>query len=68
MMVTTIAIGFAAFRLPVDRRVFAPTFDLRSRPGKALRRLWLVTISLPDRGAGANGDELPCEYFRFPPF
>ena len=63
-----IPIGFAAFRVPIDRRAFAPAFDLWPRASKALRRLWLVTISLPDRGASANGDELPRDYFRFPPF
>jgi hypothetical protein len=60
--------GFAAFRKPVDREVFAPGFDLWQRASSALRRLWRAAIRLPDRSREARPDEIPSEYFRFPPF
>jgi hypothetical protein len=59
--------GFAAFREPVDREVFAPGFDLWQRASRALRRIGRAAILLPDRGA-ARPDDLPPEYFRFPPY
>jgi hypothetical protein len=60
--------GFAAFRKPVDREVFAPGFALWQRLGGPLRRVWLAAIRLPDRGRAARPDDVPPEYFRFPPF
>lgn len=53
--------GFAAFGEPVERRVFAPGFRL----WLSLRRFCRMLILLPDRGPAA--DELPPEFFRFPP-
>ena len=60
--------GFAAFRGPVEREVFAPGFGLWLRVSKALRGLWLAAIRLPDRGLAPRNEELPPEFFRFPPF
>jgi hypothetical protein len=60
--------GFAAFREPVDREVFAPGFDLWQQLSGTLRRVRWVVMRLPDRGRKARPDELPPEYFRFPPF
>ena len=60
--------GFAAFRQPVDREVFAPGFGLWERFSTPLRRVWRVVIRLPDRGRDARPDDMPPEYFRFPPF
>jgi hypothetical protein len=60
--------GFAAFRKPVEGEVFAPGFDLWQRVAAPLRRLWLTAITLPDRGRDAGPDDVPPEYFRFPPF
>ena len=59
--------GFAAFRKPVDREVFAPGFDLWQRVSAPLRRVRWTVMRLPDRGREARPDELPPEYFRFPP-
>lgn len=58
--------GFAAFRGPIDRRVFEPGFELCLRVSEALRRLLLAVITLPDRGP--NAGPLPPEFFRFPLF
>ena len=60
-MVTTIQPGFAAFRGPAERKVFEPGFWLWQR----LCRLCRALLMLPDRGPAA--DELPPEYFRYPP-
>jgi hypothetical protein len=60
--------SFAAFREPVEREVFEPGFGLWLRLSGALRRLWRAAITLPDRGADARPDDVPPEYFRFPPF
>ena len=60
--------GFAAFRTPVNREVFAPGFDLWQRLSDALRRVWRTAKRLPDRGRKARPEELPVEYYRFPPF
>ena len=60
--------GFATFREPVDRRVFAPGFDLWLRLEKPVRRLWRAAIRLPDRGADASPDDVPREFYRFPCF
>ena len=60
--------GFAAFREPVDRRVFAPGFDLWLRLEKPVQRLWRAAIKLPDRGADALPDDVPPEFYRFPCF
>ncbi|HML10540.1 MAG TPA: hypothetical protein VK432_06750 [Stellaceae bacterium] len=57
--------GFAAFRGPADRRVFAPDFVLWRWLDKALRGVWRVVITLPDNRAAG---ELSPEFFRFPPF
>jgi hypothetical protein len=32
-----------------------------------LRKLWLDIVALPDRGAAATPDDLPPEFYRFPP-
>jgi hypothetical protein len=66
--VTPVEPSLAAFRVPVDRRVFAPGFDLWLRLEKPFRRLWRAVINLPDRGPAAASDDLSPEYFRFPPF
>jgi hypothetical protein len=60
--------SFATFRGPVDREVFAPGFDLWLRLSRGPHQLWRVLITLPDRGGAATPDDLPAEYFRFPPF
>jgi hypothetical protein len=59
--------SFAAFRGPVDRTVFAPGFELWLRLERPVRRLWRGLINLPDRGDAATPDDVPPEYFRFPP-
>jgi hypothetical protein len=58
--------GFAAFRGPIDRRVFEPGFELWLRVSGAVRRLSLAVVTLPDRGP--NAEPLPPEFFRFPRF
>ena len=60
--------SFAAFRGPVDRKVFEPGFREWQRIGAALRWLWQAVVTLPDRGRDATADDVPPEYFRFPPF
>ena len=60
--------SFAAFRGQVDREVFEPGFELWQRLSGPLRRLWLAVITLPDRGRDASPDDVPPEFFRFPPF
>lgn len=60
--------GFGAFRGVVDRKVFAPGFDLWLRLGTPFRLLVRMVIALPDRGADATPDDVPPEFFRFPPF
>ena len=57
---------FAAFRQPVDRKVFAPGFVLWTRAGAVLRQLLRLVVNLPDRGEAA--EELPPEFFRNPPY
>lgn len=56
--------GFAAFRGPIDRKVFAPGFIVWTRVGAALRTAWRAIVTLPDRGITA--EELPPEFFRYP--
>ena len=60
--------SFAAFRGPVEREVFEPGFGLWLQLSRVLRRLGLAAIRLPDRGAEARPDDVPPEYFHFPPF
>jgi hypothetical protein len=57
--------GFAAFRGPVDRRVFAPGFVLWTWLGGVLPHIWRAVVTLPDNRAAG---ELPREFYRFPPF
>ena len=64
---TPIQPSFAAFRGPVDRRVFAPGFVLWTRMESAVRRVARTVLMLPDRGAAADQEELPPEFYRFPP-
>jgi len=66
--VTSTEDGFAAFRAPVDRTVFEPGFRLWKRVGEPLNRFWRAVLRVPDRGPDAASDELPPEYFRYPPF
>jgi hypothetical protein len=40
----------------------------RRRSAPAFRRLLGQFTALPDRGAGTAPDDLPAEFFRFPPF
>jgi hypothetical protein len=68
IVVTPISQGFAAFRVSADRWVYPPCVDLWLWTNAALRRLSRAAILLPDRGLAAQADELPQEYFRFPPF
>ena len=58
--------SFAVFRGPIDRKVFAPGFDLWCRVEAPLRRLFRAVANLPDRGDAASRDDLPAEFFRFP--
>jgi hypothetical protein len=67
MVVTPIQPSFAAFRGPVDRKVFAPGFVLWTHAGGVLRRLARAVLMLPDRGAPADQQDLPPEFYRFPP-
>ena len=60
--------SFAAFRGPVDRAVFEPGFGLWRRVSQAPFRLWAAAAALARRGHGAMPDEVPAEFFRFPPF
>ncbi len=64
---TPIQPSFTAFRGPVDRRVFAPGFVLWTRMERAVRRVVWAVLMLPDRGQAAEREELPPEFFRFPP-
>jgi hypothetical protein len=68
MPVTAIAPSFAAFRGSVDRAVFEPGFGLWRRVSQAPLRLWAAAVTLARRGGGAILDEVPAEFFRFPPF
>lgn len=58
--------SFVAFRRPVDRKVFEPGFREWQLLGAPLRRLWHAIVTLPDRGRDA--DEVPPEFFQFPPY
>ena len=60
--------SFAAFRGSVEREVFEPGFGLWLRLSDPLSRLWRAVVTLPDRGGDATPDDVPPEYFRFPPF
>ena len=60
--------GFTAFRVPVDRKVFAPGFDLWQRGSRMLRRLRRAAMTLPDRDRDTRPNDVPPEFFRFPPF
>ena len=60
--------SFAAFRGPVEREVFEPGLGLWLRLSAAVRQFWRAAITLPDRGADARPDDVPPEYFHFPPF
>ena len=60
--------SFAAFRGPVEREVFEPGFGLWQRLEVPFQRLWRAVINLPDRGADAGPDDVPPEFYRFPPF
>jgi hypothetical protein len=60
--------SFAAFRGPVDRAALEPGFSEWRRAGALLRRLLRNLVTLPDRGGNATVENLPPEYFRFPPF
>lgn len=60
--------GFSAFRKPVEREAFAPGFDLWRQLSRPLRRTVRTLIRLPDRGGDARPDDVPPEYFRFPPY
>jgi hypothetical protein len=60
--------SFAAFRGPVDREVFEFGVNPWRQASLALRRLWRAVVALPDRGDAATPDDVPPEYFRFPPF
>ena len=62
---TSVEGGFAAFREPVEREVYAPGLALWMRIGGTLRRAGRRLISLPDQGIVAK--PLPSEFFRFPP-
>lgn len=65
---TPIGPTFAAFRGPVDRAVVELGFGLWQRVSQAPHRLWVAVISLPDRIRDATPDDVPAEFFRFPPF
>ena len=65
---TAIRPSFAAFRGSVDREVFEPGFREWQQVGAALSRFWRAVVTLPDRGRDARPDDVPPEYFRFPPF
>jgi hypothetical protein len=67
-MVAPMRLSFAAPGGSAEHAVFEPGFGLRQRTNAALRRLWLAVIMLPDRGRHAIAQELPAEFFRFPPF
>jgi hypothetical protein len=58
--------SFAVFRGQIDRKVFAPGFDLWRRVEAPLRRLFRAAANLPDRGGDAGREDLPPEFFRFP--
>ena len=65
---TPIRPSFAAFRGPVDREGFALVLELWQRVSQARHRLWIAAVTLPDRGHDALPDDVPAEFFRFPPF
>jgi len=60
--------SFSAFRGSVDRKVFEPGFGEWRQASAALHRLWQAIVTLPDRGRDAAANDMPPEYFRFPPF
>ena len=59
---------FAVFRGPVDHAIFELGFGLWQHVSQASHRLWVAAVALPDRGRDAMLDDLPDEFFRFPPF
>lgn len=65
---TPVIPSFAALRGPADRAVFEPSFGLWQRVRQMPRRFWVAVVSLPDRGRDARQDDMPAEFFRFPPF
>ena len=65
---TAIRPSFMAFRGPVDREVFEPGFKEWRQIGAGLRWLLQAVVTLPDRGRDATAQDVPPEYFRFPPF
>jgi hypothetical protein len=65
---TTTRPSFAAFRGSAEREVFEPGFALWERAAGPLRRMLRALVGLPDRGRDARPDEVPTEYYRFPPF
>jgi hypothetical protein len=68
LAVTPIEPTFAAFREPLDRAVFELGFGLRQRVSQASHRLWVAAISVSDRICDTTPDDVPAEFFRFPPF
>ncbi|MBV9967517.1 MAG: hypothetical protein JO008_17690, partial [Alphaproteobacteria bacterium] len=55
-------------RGPADRAFFEPGFGPWQRLSKMARRFWTAAVNLPDRGCDATPDDVPAEFFRFPPF
>ena len=64
---TAIRPSFVAFRGTVDREVFEPGFRVWQEIGAPLRWLLRAIVTLPDRGREAAPEDVPPEYFRFPP-
>jgi len=66
---TTIRSGPDAMARAADIGIFdAPGARARDEIFKVLRRLWREILALPDRGAAATPDDVPSEFYRFPPF
>ena len=68
MAVTSMRPNFAMFREPVDHAIFELSFGLWQHLSQASHRLWIAVVTLPDRGCDAMPDDVPDEFFRFPPF
>jgi hypothetical protein len=60
----------ASLPWPAPAKVLSPDIERAGdwqRANRTLRRLWAGLIALPDRGGAATPDDVPREFYRFPP-
>jgi len=60
--------NFAVFRGRMDHAIFELGFGLWQHVSQASHRLWVAAVTLPDRDCDSVRDDVPDEFFRFPPF